>query len=113
MKLQTFAIILISIVHLLIPILIALNAKKKGKNFYLWLIYGLILWPIALIHIIVLRNENSVIEKKYNTMIKNHNEYLNSNSASSKLLMYKELLDKGLITQNQFNELKKETFKNL
>lgn len=38
-----------------LAIVAAWVAKAKGRSFFLWLLYGLVLMPVALIHALVLR----------------------------------------------------------
>lgn len=35
----------------------AIIAMRKGQKFVPWLLYGILLWPVALIHSLLLRNE--------------------------------------------------------
>ena len=46
-------------VLLVIAIIPAAIAKSKGKNFGLWYLYGVCLWIVALIHAIVLKEDES------------------------------------------------------
>lgn len=32
---------------------VAIIAKSKGKSAFLWFLYGFVIWPIALVHILV------------------------------------------------------------
>lgn len=41
---------------LVIPAIVAVIAYTKGKFWASWLVYGLLLWPVALIHILCARN---------------------------------------------------------
>ena len=41
------------ILWLILGIIPAVVAASKGRSFFLWLLYGLLIWPIALVHIIV------------------------------------------------------------
>ena len=33
-------------------------ANSKGRNFFLWFLYGLLIFPIALVHSILMKSEN-------------------------------------------------------
>lgn len=46
------------IVLLLIALIPASIASKKGKSFGLWYVYGVCLWIVALIHSLVLPDES-------------------------------------------------------
>ena len=43
--------VILILVELLIASLIAKRAERKGLNGPLWLFYGLLLWPVAMIHL--------------------------------------------------------------
>lgn len=88
--------IIVSLIFAGILALIPANiAKKKGKNFGLWWFYGWMLFIVALIHSLLLPDLNTQIMK-------------NTTSSADALIKYKELLDSGLITQEDFDEKKKQ-----
>jgi len=39
-------------------------AQSKGRSFWLWWIYALFLWPITLIHSLVISADNKELEKR-------------------------------------------------
>ena len=41
------------VVWVAISIAVALIARSKGRNGFLWFLYGILLWPVALVHILV------------------------------------------------------------
>lgn len=86
-------IVLISPALALIP---ASIAKKKGYNFTAWWIYGWFLFIIALIHVMVIPDKN---------LLSNNSESI---SAADEIKKYKELLDQGALTQEEFDKKKKE-----
>ena len=45
-------------------VVVAVIANSKGKDGFGWLIYGFIIWPIALVHILVSSATPESIEKK-------------------------------------------------
>ncbi len=45
----------------LVDLIPATIAYKKGKSFYLWLLYSFLLWIIALVHSILLKKDDSVL----------------------------------------------------
>ena len=70
-------------------------AKKKGKNFGLWWFYGWMIFIVALIHSLLLPDLNAQVMK-------------NTATSADALLKYKELLNSGLITQEEFDAKKKQ-----
>lgn len=38
---------------------VAIIANSKGKNPFLWFLYGAMIWPIALTHILVTKSEKT------------------------------------------------------
>jgi len=50
-----------SVILGLIP---AFIAQKKGRNFYNWWIYGTLLFILALPHAILIKNKNSIDRKR-------------------------------------------------
>ena len=73
-------------------------AKNKGKSFGLWWFYGWMLFLVALIHSLLLPNPN---ETSSVPVI----------SHADEIKKYKELLDGGVITQEEFEEKKKQLMK--
>jgi hypothetical protein len=51
------------VIGLLLGFPSAFIAKKKGRDFGRWLTYGILVWPIALIHSLLLKPGQNVIEK--------------------------------------------------
>lgn len=44
--------------------IVGLIANSKGRSGCGWFIYGFLLWPIALIHILVARSNPDVVDKR-------------------------------------------------
>ena len=42
----------------------AFIAKKRGRDFGKWLTYGILVWPVALIHSLLLKPDQNAIEKR-------------------------------------------------
>ena len=57
-----FQILLIPLAWGFVPALIARSKGRKG--FWLWYLYGLFLIPIALIHAVVLKSDQSAMDEK-------------------------------------------------
>ena len=77
-------------------------AKKKGKSFGLWWFYGWMLFIVALIHSLLLPDPNAQAAQAVQ----------NTASSADALAKYKELLDSGVITQEEFDEKKKQLLEN-
>ena len=87
-------------------------AKNKGYSFGLWWFYGWMLFIIALIHACVLPDKNA-----RQTPIYQYNQYNSTpyaprttprQSAADELKKYKELLDQGVITEDEFQAKKEQ-----
>lgn len=80
-------------------------AKQKGYSFGLWWLYGWLLFLVALIHICVLPNK-----KSQNILIGNMNavQTKDNQNAVEELKKYKELLNQGIITEEEFQKTKKK-----
>ena len=49
---------------LIMAAVVALVASAKGRSGGLWFVYGLVIWPIALIHAVVITKDVAAIEKE-------------------------------------------------
>lgn len=49
---------------LIAGIIIAIIAASKGRSAGLWLLYGFLVWPVALIHILVKAPNTEVLENR-------------------------------------------------
>ena len=93
-------IILILIVAAGLGFIPAEIAKNKGKeNYWLWWFYGWMLFIVAIIHAMCL--EDSSVSKSLTTTTAPY-------GSADELLKFKELLDKGVITQEEFDAKKKQ-----
>lgn len=43
---------------------VAIIASSKGRGGFGWFLYGLLLWPIALVHILVQRTDTAVADRR-------------------------------------------------
>lgn len=44
-------------------IVVAAIAEKRGRSAGAWFLYGLFLWPVALIHALVMRPEQAILDR--------------------------------------------------
>lgn len=84
-------LILLLMVIGLIP---AVIAAKKGRNFFLWWLYGMALWIIALIHSILLK---SPAQRAQEAML-----LRGGVSSADELERFAKLKEQGLITEAEF-----------
>lgn len=42
-------------IGIIAAIITAMIAYSKGRNAFLWLLYGLLIWPVALVHILLVK----------------------------------------------------------
>lgn len=73
-------------------------AKNKGyDNFWLWWFYGWMLFIVALIHSLCLSDKNALAAAQKSNV-----------SEAEEIKRYKELLDSGAISQEEFDKKKKQ-----
>lgn len=107
------SVLLIGVALGLIP---ANIAQKKGYSFGLWWFYGWMLFIVALIHVCVIPDKNAQqipINENYNPPY-NPTYCPPSNvnqSAADELRKYKELKDRGIITEEEFQAKKEQLLK--
>lgn len=83
-------------------------AKNKGYSFGLWWFYGWMLFIVAIIHVSLIPNKNAQQAPVNPTPYTPYAPPVNSGqSAADELRKYKELMDQGIITEEEFR-LKKE-----
>jgi uncharacterized membrane protein len=87
-------------------------AKNKGYSFGLWWFYGWMLFIVAIIHVQFIPDKNA----QQNNIIASSNNTYNpsSNSGQSvadELKKYKDLLDQGVITEDEFQSKKEQLLK--
>lgn len=77
-------------------------AEKKGHSFWLWWFYGWMIFIVAIIHVQFIEDKNFEVrdkeEQKENRKI----------SAPDQLMKYKQLLDAGAITEQEYETKKRE-----
>lgn len=82
-------------------------AKEKGYSFGLWWFYGWMLFIVAIIHVSLLpdKNENTNAYGRSSSI-----PYVPSTSisAADELKQYKDLLDQGVITEEDYEKKKKQ-----
>jgi hypothetical protein len=52
------------IIWVVLGAVVAFVANSKGKSGCAWFIYGFLLWPIAMVHILVARPNEQIVEKR-------------------------------------------------
>ena len=76
-------------------------AKRKGReNYWAWWFYGWMLFIVALIHSLCMADYNATAETSVRTAP--------VNGSADEIMRYKELLDSGAITQEEFDAKKKQ-----
>lgn len=78
-------------------------AKKKGYSFGLWWLYGWLLFIVAIIHVSLIPDKT----QEQSPVAPGAGSWNTPNTADE-LLKYKQLLDAGAITQEEFDRKKWE-----
>lgn len=102
--------IVIPIAMGLIP---AFIAKKKGRNFYLWWLYGWLLFVIATIHALLMKDrgaahpaDNQVSFQKSQASHYETPVVASRQRSEDILKQYKVLLDVGILTKEEYQAKK-------
>ena len=94
-------------------------AKNKGRSFGLWWFYGWMLFIVALPHALLMQDQSGAAQY-YNPQdaVTNTNVVSTAGNSDNQakatsenfdhIIKYKELLDAGVITQEEFEAKKKE-----
>ena len=83
-------------------------AKKKGYSFGLWWFYGWMLFIVAIIHVNLIPDKNGTQTPHEGPDCAIPSEPEVQLGAAAALKNYKELLDSGAITQEEFEAKKKQ-----
>jgi len=85
---------------IIMGVVVGIIANSKGKSFFPWFFYGLMIWPVALTHIIVTKSENreAAAPAAQETQ----------SDPVDKLAKLAELKEKGVITEEEFQEQKRK-----
>lgn len=75
-------------------------AQKKGYDFTTWWIYGALLFIVAIIHVMIIEDKNGNAKKTILVQ-----------STADELIKYKELLDQGVLTPEEFQTKKEQLLK--
>lgn len=106
----TYAIIYL-IINAILGLIPANIAKNKGYGFGLWWFYGWMLFLIAMIHVLCIpdRNpqQNFYMGMGNGSISNTPSPQTSAQSIADELKKYKELLDQGVLTEEEF-ALKKE-----
>ena len=81
-------------------------AKKKGYSFGLWWFYGWMLWIVAIIHVCIIPDKNAGQTPAAPNAPVNGAASVSEQNVAEELKKYKELLDSGILTQEEFDEKK-------
>ncbi len=79
-------------------------AKNKGYSFGLWWFYGWMLFIVAVIHVSVIPAKN---QADFHKNAPNYNKTPSERDAAEELKKYKELFERGVISEEEF-QMKKE-----
>ena len=93
MVLMLFYIIFLLVILFVILPIPARIASKKGYSYIGFLFFAIFFYPIALVVALLIDDKNS---------------YKSESDKADALLKYKQLLDEGAITQEEFERKKKE-----
>lgn len=85
-------------------------AKRKGYSFGLWWLYGWLLFIVALIHVSVIQDKNEIQPTSAQSNTPTASAVPNL-SAADELKKYKELLDSGAITEEEYTIKKYQLLK--
>ena len=96
------------VISLLLPLIPAKIAQNKGYSGGLWWLYGFFLFWVALIHSLFLKDKNVKRLIPPTPAKRVAPPTSQSDTKVKKLKQYKELLDNGIITQEEFEQKKKE-----
>ena len=82
-------------------------AKNKGYSFGLWWFYGWMLFIVAIIHVTLIPDKNpKPVPVTVQGTEFNANSTVKEKSAADELKKYKDLLDEGVITEEEFAKKK-------
>lgn len=87
-------------------------AKSKGYSFNLWWLYGWMLFIVAIIHVSLIPNKNT-IQMPYAGGSADRMPCCppSSQSVAEELKKYKELFDQGVLTEEEFAAKKEQLLK--
>lgn len=52
------------ILWLILGVVVGLIANSKGRSGFGWFLYGFLIWPVALVHILVAKPETKIVEAR-------------------------------------------------
>jgi len=90
----------------LLGLILANIAKEKGYSFGLWWFYGWMLFIVAIIHVQFIPDKNAGKTEYHPGSI----PYCHPSQTNSayEIRQYKELMDRGIITEEEFEKKKKQ-----
>ena len=84
-------------------------AKRKGHSFGLWWFYGWMLFIVAIIHVQFIEDYNA--PEKEMKVVATLTPSGSFASTADEIMKYKELLDQGVLTQEEFERKKQQLLK--
>lgn len=105
--------VIILVVAAFLGLIPANIAKQKGYSFGLWWFYGWMLFIVAIIHAAVLPDKTAVANQETVAQINSVQTMSSSQSSADELKKFKELLDMGAITEEEYNEKKAKLLEKL
>lgn len=108
-------------IYLIVPLVVAAGlgfipasiAKNKGYSFWLWWFYGWMLFIVAIIHVSIIPDKNA--QQSAGSQMASSIPYCPPSdlwkSAAEELKKYKELMDQGVITEEEFQAKKEQLLK--
>lgn len=87
-------------------------ARRKGRSFGLWWFYGAALFIVAIIHVLLIKDNNTVSSVSPVVSQKKAEESkpaapVQQSDRTDELKKYKELLDAGVLSQEEYDIKKK------
>lgn len=101
--------IIVLVMAAILGLIPACIAKSKGHSFVLWWVYGWMLFIVAIIHVQFIPDLNKKNTEKHSSTIPYAPSSLGT--VADEIQKYKSLLDEGAITEDEYQEKKKQLLK--
>lgn len=87
-------------------------AKNKGYSFGLWWFYGWMIFIVAIIHVSFIPDKNARQIPIQSALPKNHaTPQYSGRSVADEIKKYRELMDQGIISEEEFQAKKEQLLK--